>query len=117
MRADAGDRVVVYARHVEDPVRDGEVVAVRGAEGRPPYLIRWWADGHQSLFVPGPDAQVRHFERESGTTLEVWGHVTADGGLVCEEAQTEPARVLVGPRTRPVADAKDKPCWHDTTLR
>jgi hypothetical protein len=76
MRATVGDRVTVYGRHVEDRVRDGEVIEVRGAEGQPPYLIRWSEDGHQGLFFPGSDAQVKHFERESGTTREVWRDTT-----------------------------------------
>src|SRR5665213_2136352 len=93
MRAADGDRVRVYGRTIDDPVRDGEVIEVHGAEGQPPYLIRWSEDGHQGLFFPGPDAQVQHFEHESGKTHEVRGHVTADGGLVGQAAQKETTQV------------------------
>jgi Domain of unknown function (DUF1918) len=117
MRASVGDRIVVYGRRVQDPAWDGEVVEVRGAAGRPPYLVRWSADGHQGLFFPGPDARVKHVERGGGATHEVGGHVTADGGLVCEAVQTGPVRVLVRPRARAAVDPKDTPCWHDTTRR
>jgi len=42
-------------------VRDGEIVAVEHDDGSPPYWVRWSDTGHESLFYPGPDAQVdRH---------------------------------------------------------
>jgi len=93
MRAEVGDRVRIYGRTIDDPVRDGEVIEVHGAEGQPPYLIRWSEDGHQGLFFPGPDAQVQHFEHESGKTHEVRGHTAADGGLVDKAAQKETTQV------------------------
>jgi hypothetical protein len=34
------------------------VIAVRGEDGQPPYLIRWSDDGHESLVFPGPGMQV-----------------------------------------------------------
>ena len=60
MRASVGDRLVVKGHHVGDPDRIGTVVAVRGEEGGPPYLLRWEDDGHEGLFFPGPDAVVQH---------------------------------------------------------
>jgi len=62
MRAQVGDRVVVQAAHLDQAVRDGEIVEVHGPDGEPPYLVRWSADGHTSLFFPGPDARVHHDE-------------------------------------------------------
>lgn len=61
MRAKVGDRIVVKGHHVGEPVRDGEVLEVRGADGRPPYLVRWSDNGHESLFYPGSDAAVEHY--------------------------------------------------------
>jgi len=61
MRADVGDRIVVHGRTLDDPQRDGEVLEVHGADGAPPYLVKWEADGHIGLFFPGPDAHVQHF--------------------------------------------------------
>lgn len=55
--ANVGDRLVVESRHVGEPRKVGEVLEVRGADGDPPYLIRW-ADGHEGLVFPGPDAHV-----------------------------------------------------------
>jgi hypothetical protein len=34
-----------------------EIVEVRGSEGGPPYLVRY-ADGHEAVIFPGPDAVV-----------------------------------------------------------
>ena len=57
MKATVGDRLVVNATHVDGPVRDGEVIEVRGDRGEPPYVVRW-SDGHEGLYFPGPDAAV-----------------------------------------------------------
>ena len=60
MRAQVGDRIVIRSTHVDEPVRDGEVLEVRGADGAPPYRVRWSDNGHEGLLFPGPDATVRH---------------------------------------------------------
>lgn len=57
MRASAGDRIVVHGRTVDTADRSGEVLEARGADGGPPFLVRF-ADGHQGLVFPGPDVQV-----------------------------------------------------------
>jgi hypothetical protein len=44
------------------PDRDCEVLEVRGADGAPPYVVRWGDTGHQALLFPGSDAFVQHFE-------------------------------------------------------
>jgi hypothetical protein len=59
MKADVGDHLVINATHVDGPVREGEVLEVRGKDGRPPYLVRW-SDGHEGLVFPGPGAIVQH---------------------------------------------------------
>jgi len=61
MKAAVGDRLVISATHVDGPVRDGEVIEVRGPDGGPPYLVRW-SDGHEGLVYPGSDAHVHHHE-------------------------------------------------------
>jgi hypothetical protein len=49
-------------------VRDGEIVGVRGADGGPPYEVRW-SDSHVSgLFYPGPDAHVTMPEQAPAST-------------------------------------------------
>lgn len=46
------------------PERRATIIEVRGADGGPPYLIRWDDDPHDKpephLFFPGPDADVEH---------------------------------------------------------
>lgn len=39
-------------------VRDGVIVETRGAEGSPPYVVRWSDTGETSLVFPGPDSFV-----------------------------------------------------------
>lgn len=57
MHAKVGDRLVVESSKVDSPKHEGQVVEVRGTDGGPPYLVRW-ADGHEGLVFPGPDAHV-----------------------------------------------------------
>jgi Domain of unknown function (DUF1918) len=60
MRAEVGDRLVVSAHHQGEAVKDGEIIRVDGANGEPPFLVRWSDDGHESLFFPGSDSSVEH---------------------------------------------------------
>jgi Domain of unknown function (DUF1918) len=62
MQASVGDRIIIRGHHIGEPDRDGEVLEVRGADGTPPYMVRWEDTGHQALLFPGPDATVQHFE-------------------------------------------------------
>lgn len=58
MRARVGDRIILAAEHIDEPTRDGEILEIRGAEGAPPYLVRW-SNGHTGLIYPGPGAVLR----------------------------------------------------------
>jgi hypothetical protein len=60
VRAEVGDRIHVSGTHVADHERDGEILEVRGANGEPPYVVRWLDTGHEALVFPGPDASIRH---------------------------------------------------------
>lgn len=62
MRAQVGDRVRVKGHHVGDPDRCAEVVEVRGADGGPPFVVRWDDADHTTLFFPGSDCIVEHPE-------------------------------------------------------
>jgi hypothetical protein len=57
MQARVGDHLVVESNKVDAPRREGEIVEVKGADGAPPYLVRW-SDGHEALTFPGADAHV-----------------------------------------------------------
>lgn len=63
MQAAVGDRIVIKSHRIGQPDRDCEVIEVHGQGGGPPYLVRWGDSGHETLFFPGSDASVQHFER------------------------------------------------------
>lgn len=65
MKAQTGDRIVIRGHHIGEPDRDCEILEVHGSDGAPPYLVRWGDSGHESLFFPGPDAMVEHFEKST----------------------------------------------------
>ena len=67
MHAAVGDRLVVHSQHVDGPVRDGEILEVRGPNGTPPFTVRWSDTGHESLCFPGPDASVEPSENTAET--------------------------------------------------
>jgi hypothetical protein len=62
MYATIGDRIIICSQHVDEAVRNGLILEVRGPGGGPPYLVRWSDNAHETLVYPGPDAQVEHFE-------------------------------------------------------
>jgi hypothetical protein len=59
MKASVGDRLVVRSAHVDEQVREGEIIELRHEDGSPPYVVRWSDDGHEGLVFPGPDAYVQ----------------------------------------------------------
>ena len=61
LRASAGDRLIIHGHHLGEPSRDGEILEVLGADGGPPFLVRW-EDGHVAELFPASDATVQHFE-------------------------------------------------------
>ncbi|MGW6062953.1 DUF1918 domain-containing protein [Streptomyces sp. NPDC055189] len=59
MRATVGDELVLHGRTVGQHDRIAEIVEVLGADGGPPFRVRF-EDGHETLMSPGPDTVVRH---------------------------------------------------------
>jgi Domain of unknown function (DUF1918) len=57
MQARVGDRLRVHGRTVGHADHSAEIVEVRGADGGPPFVVRY-ADGHTAVVFPGPDAVV-----------------------------------------------------------
>jgi len=64
MHASVHDRITVRAQHVDEQVREGEILEVRGADGAPPYLVRWADTGHEGLYFPESDALIHHSRPE-----------------------------------------------------
>ena len=58
MEVKAGDHLLVRGNKVTQPDRNAEVLKVLGANGGPPYQVRWSEDGHEGLFFPGPDTSI-----------------------------------------------------------
>jgi hypothetical protein len=66
MKAKVGDRIVVRGHHLGEPDKDAEVLEVHGADGVPPYVVRWSDDGHEGLYFPGTDAAVVPYDDPRG---------------------------------------------------
>jgi len=58
MKADVGDWLVIKGTTVDKHDQRGLIIDVRSADGTPPYVVRWLADGHEATVYPGPDAIV-----------------------------------------------------------
>ena len=61
MRAVVGDWLRTSGRNAGQPQRACQIIEIRGADGEPPYLVRF-SDGRTSLVVPGPGAVIEHSE-------------------------------------------------------
>ena len=62
MKASVGDKIVIKGHCVGEHDRDCVIHEVRGADGGPPYVVQWEDSDHDTLFFPGPDAVVTHYE-------------------------------------------------------
>lgn len=63
MRADAGDRLWIHSSCQGMPARGGQILAVHGRDGQPPYWVRF-DDGQETLCVPGPDCLILSRQRD-----------------------------------------------------
>ena len=62
MRANVGDELIVGQTETCGAARIGTIVAVRGSDGAPPYLVHWLTGDYDSLVSPWPGVWVRHKE-------------------------------------------------------
>jgi hypothetical protein len=58
MHANRGDQIVVETTTLASARRRGKVLEVIGEGELEHYRVRW-ADGHESVYFPGPDARVQ----------------------------------------------------------
>lgn len=58
MKANVGDWLVVKGTTTELADQRGLITEVHGADGAPPYVVRWLASGHVATVFPGSDALV-----------------------------------------------------------
>ena len=61
-RAHVGDLVVVHGHRLGESSRTGEILEVLGVPEHEHYRVQW-DDGHESVFIPGSDAVIRHVEQ------------------------------------------------------
>lgn len=58
MKANVGDWLVIKGTTTELADQRGLITEVHGADGAPPYVVRWLASGHEATVFPGSDAIV-----------------------------------------------------------
>lgn len=58
MKAAKGDMLIVGGHRVGEAPRTGTIVEVLGADGGPPFRVRWHQDDDERLVVPGSDAHI-----------------------------------------------------------
>jgi len=54
MQAHVGDRLIVEG----DETRTGFIIGVLHADGSPPYIVKWLANGHIAMVSPGYYARI-----------------------------------------------------------
>jgi hypothetical protein len=65
--AKAGDRILVTAAKTGGASREGEILEVIAGDLRIRYRVQW-ADGHESMYAPGPGAAELLRGRTQGKT-------------------------------------------------
>jgi hypothetical protein len=60
MKARVGDRLITEGT---DGHRSCVIIGLHHADGTPPYVVRWLADGHIALTFPGPYTRLVHAGR------------------------------------------------------
>ncbi len=61
MKADVGDSLVTEG---PDGRRECLIIGLQRADGAPPYVVRWLADGHIALVFPGPYTRLVHSAKD-----------------------------------------------------
>lgn len=64
MKAHPGDWIIMHSHTDGGLLRKAEVITT-GADGAPPYTVRWTEDDRESVVFPGPDAQVLTSEEQT----------------------------------------------------
>ncbi len=58
VNANVGDWLVIKGTTTELADQRGLITEVHGADGAPPYVVRWLASGHVATVFPGSDALI-----------------------------------------------------------
>ena len=70
MFAQVGDELIIEGHEVGRPRRVGRVEEVRGADGGPPFMVRWDDTGRATLLFPGSDCRIVHLADTATGTEE-----------------------------------------------
>ena len=72
MNAQVGDELIIESPEPGTSARIGTIVALRNADGSPPYVVHWLAGDYDSLIEPGPTARIerRHASRPSSRSQQ-----------------------------------------------
>lgn len=62
MKGRVGDKLTISGHQVGERPRVGRIEEVRGADGGPPYRVRWLDSDHATLLFPGPDCSIEPFD-------------------------------------------------------
>ena len=54
MQAEVGDQLVMQRKRANCGELVGSIVGVLNDDGSPPYVIKWYSDGHESVHSPDP---------------------------------------------------------------
>lgn len=77
-----GDIVVVRGKAIDHRERRGLVIEVRGPDGSPPFVVRWFddphAEPHDVLYFPGPDADVERSADDAAADADADAAADAD---------------------------------------
>jgi hypothetical protein len=65
MYAQVGDRLLAEG----DPARTGLIIGVPHADGSPPYIVKWLANGQTAMVFPGAFARIIPASHPAGTAL------------------------------------------------
>jgi hypothetical protein len=68
MKAEVGDEVVVESTEPAPTRRIGTIIALKTADGSPPYLVHWAVGDYDSLIYPGPGTRMDVRHRNGGDT-------------------------------------------------
>jgi hypothetical protein len=66
MYAHPGDQIRIKGHHVGEIERRGEILAARGTDGTPPFMVRWDDNDHVVLFFPSNDAVIDDLSSHAG---------------------------------------------------
>lgn len=87
MKAKVGDWLVVKGTTTELADQRGLITEVHGADGAPPFVVRWLATGHVATVFPGSDAivvsaaeQKRSDKRQRERVGKVQSELSGHGG-------------------------------------